>query len=93
MNDLRSAFAIKGLIAGSSGAEGTLSGLPAAKTRSPRSLRSLGLRFVLVLVGLALVLGKLKQAMLGLSTILAMAGTILRMLNRIASAISRILRR
>ncbi len=80
-NDLRSAFAIKGLIA-SSGAKGTLSGLPAAKTRSPRSLRSLVLRFVITLATLWVILGKLKQAMLGLSTVLATAGTILRMLNR-----------
>ncbi len=75
-NDLRSAFAIKGLIA-SNGAEGTLPAPQSGKTRSPRSLRSL----VLILM-LCLWVAKLKQAMLGLVTIFSIAGTIRRMLKR-----------
>ncbi len=81
MNDLRSAFAIKGLIAGSSGAEGTLPAPQSGKTRSPRSLRSLVLLLITTLIAVALWVAKLKQAMLGVLTILAIARTILRMLK------------
>ncbi len=58
-------------------------------TQSTPSLRSVVLGLISTTIAVAIVIGKLKQAMLGLATVLATAGTLVRMLKTIASAISR----